>query len=763
MRFKIVIFLFGLIFLIGYSEEIGDRKVKILEQKISGKETELEELKILYQELLEKKENMEMSPKIGLVLSGGGAKGAAHIGVLKMLEEYNIPIDYITGTSFGSIVGALYAAGYNVAEMEEIILNMDWDSFKNDKQARKHTSIVEKIEREKYFINLEIDENWKLKLPKGVLTGEAFYLELKSLLMRVEGIDNFDNLEIPFRAIVTNINTGESQAMGEGDLAKAVFMSMAIPTVFEPVKDNGEFYIDGGLVDNLPVQEVLNMGADIVIAVDISADETIIKDNSNLAEIMNKISTYRSEEEFKKATELADILIVPDVKKNSIADFSNLEILIEKGEREAKKHERELMKLSRSEGKNKQKLKNINDKEIEFEIDEVVLVGNKSLTLDKVVGISGKGIPGNYTQEELNLWMDKISALSVINRFFYRIEDKKLTIEIQETETRRLRMGMNYSTDFGAAIRIGTEVSSYGLTESDYTVMGEISKYPKLELRGVSEYKFKEIQYLSSIGIGVETNPLYIYDKADKISDYTNESVYIDGIVGTAIFNSYFLGTKIEYRMSENKYDLGSKEFEPESYWDYYTGSIFIGSDSRDSSHFSNKGVNNILSLFTGGDIQGTGSVEFNGILFGIHQHIPIKEKFNLQFFAAGGIINGEEIPENEYYKIGGLRNNWRTNQFSFYGMNAMRKHVDEFYMGGINLRYKLNARMYINMKYNAVTYSIPTDFIINEDSEVGEDFKHGVGVGLGWDTLVGPLEIVVSNDSDASGMLLSAFFGYEF
>jgi len=763
MRFKIVIFLFGLIFLIGYSEEIGDRKVKILEQKISGKEMELEELKVLYQELLEKKGNMEGAPKIGLVLSGGGAKGVAHIGVLKMLEEYNIPIDYITGTSFGSIVGALYAAGYTVAEMEEIILNMDWDSFKNDKQARKYTSIVDKIEREKYFINLEIDENWKLKFPKGVLTGEAFYLELKSLFMRVEEVDNFDNLQIPFRAIATNINTGESQAMGEGDLAKAIFMSMAIPTVFEPVKDNGEFYIDGGLVDNLPVQEVLNMGADIVIAVDISADETIIKDNSNLAEIMDKISTYKQGEEFKKATERADILIVPDVKKNSVADFSNLEILIEKGEREAKKHEIELMKLSSSEGKNKHKLQDVNDKEIEFEIDEVVLAGNKSLTLDKVVGISGKGIPGNYTQEELNLWMNKISALSAINRFFYRIKDKKLTIEIQETETRRLRIGLNASTDFGAAIGIGTEISTYGLTENDYVVTGEISKYPKLELRGVSEYNFKEIKYLSSIGIGVKTNPLYIYDEADKISDYTNESIYIDGILGTVILNSYFLGTKIEYIMSENEYDLGSKEFEPKSSWDYYKGYIFIGSDSRDNSHFSNKGVKNVLNLFTGGDIKGSGSVEFNGFLFDIHQHIPIKEKFNLEFFTAGGIISGEEIPENEYFKIGGLRNDLKTNQFSFYGMNAMRKYAEEFYMAGINLRYKLNGSVYINMKYNAVTYTTPKDFTMNEDSEVGEDFQHGVGIGLGWDSFVGPLEVVVSNDTDASGMLLSAFLGYEF
>ena len=123
MKFKIAIFLFALIFLTGYSEEIGNGKLKILEQKISGKETELEELKVLYSELLEKNKNMETSPKIGLVLSGGGAKGVAHIGVLKMLEEYNINIDYITGTSFGSIVGALYAVGYTADEIEKIIFS----------------------------------------------------------------------------------------------------------------------------------------------------------------------------------------------------------------------------------------------------------------------------------------------------------------------------------------------------------------------------------------------------------------------------------------------------------------------------------------------------------------------------------------------------------------------------------------------------------------------------------------------------------------
>lgn len=763
MRFRIVVLLFGLIFLTGFSDDIGEQRLKILQQEISDKEKELEKLKILQRDLLKKKESVERIPKIGLVLSGGGAKGAAHIGVLKILEEYNIHIDYITGTSFGSIVGALYAAGYTADEIEAIILNIDWDSFKNDNQARKYTSIVNKDEREKYCFNLQIDGNWKLKFPRGVLTGEAFYLELKSLFRGVEEIDDFDDLQIPFRAIATNINTGERQAMAKGDLAKAVFMSMTIPTVFEPVKDNGEFYIDGGLVDNLPVQEVLNMGADIVIAVDISADETIIKGNSNLVEIMNKISTYRNQKQFKEAKELADILIVPDVKKNSVADFSNLKNLIEMGEFETKQHREELLKLRGHKSKKSSEIKDLNNEKIEFQIDEVVLIGNKSLTMEKILGVSKNGVPGNYTQGEFNLWMDKINALYVVNRFFYRIEDKKLTIEIQETETKYLRLGVNISSDFGAAIGIATEISTYGLLENEYILTGEISKYPKVEFRGLTEYNFKEIQYLSSIGFGAKINPLYIYDKADKISDYGNKSIYIDGMIGTAVFNSYSTGAKIEYIMSKNEYESGSKKFKSKSYWDYYKGYIFIESDSRNASHFSDEGIKNEISLFTGGDIEGMGSVEFSGFLFDLHKYIPIKGRYNLELFISGGRIDGSETPENEYFKIGGLRSDLKTNQFSFYGMNAMRKYAEEFYMAGINLRYKLNTNVYINMKYNAVTYNIPTNLMIAEDNEAGEKFKYGVGIGLGWDSLVGPLEVVVSNDADASGVLLSAFFGYEF
>lgn len=243
MRSKVIVLLFMLIFSTSFSIEIKMEEKRNLENNILKKEIELKELKKLLAKL-QKKKDKEKNPKIGLVLSGGGAKGLAHVGVLKVLEEYNIQIDYITGTSFGSIIGALYASGYTASEIEKIVYGIDWNSYKSNKQDREYTSLFSKSEKEKYFLNLKIDKNRELRFPKGVLTGQSFYLELKSLLAKVEKIDDFDDLKIPFRAITTNINTGSEEAQGKGDLAKAVFKSMAFPTVFEPIEDDGQFYVD---------------------------------------------------------------------------------------------------------------------------------------------------------------------------------------------------------------------------------------------------------------------------------------------------------------------------------------------------------------------------------------------------------------------------------------------------------------------------------------------------------------------------------------
>jgi len=754
MRWKIVFLIFNLIFLVASAEVEDGQDLRIIDQKIKQMEKDLEELKTLRKEISQRVKEDKGHPKIGLVLSGGGAKGAAHIGVIRVLEEYKIPIDYITGTSFGSIVGALYTAGYTPDEIEEIILNMDWDSFKGEDQAREYSSIISKGQYEKYFLSLDMDEDFNLKFPKGVFSGEAFYLKLKSLLWRTEGITDFDDLPIPYRAVTTNLNTGERYVVGDGDLAKAAFMSMAIPTILDPVEENGEFYVDGGLVQNLPVQEIIEMGADIVIAVDITANATVITNDSTILEVIDKMSSYRSEEQFKRAIELADILIVPDVKEHSTVDFTGLHELVAEGEREARTYEESLIKLRRGDWERKK----LPEKE-HIEIKEVILTGNKNLQKEKILAFSGKGIPEVYSQEEINLWMEKLKALSIVNRVFYKIEDEKLVVEVQEKEAGHLRTGLNYSSDFGAALGVSANLRSYGFLDNNYLLRGEASKYPKLELRTFTGYRLKETEYVGSLGVGFTTFPLFIYDKNDEVGEYNNYNLYINGTVGTILFNSYLIAGQIGYNTVNNKYESGTKALEPESNWDYYKGRIVVISDSRDSSYFPNKGVKNRFEYFKGG----SGDADFYGPVFEVQRYLDMGYQMNFEFFASGGKISGDEVPENEYLKIGGVRSNSNINQFSFYGMNAMRKYTDEFYMAGANIRYKVNNSIYLNLRYNVVTYDSNRLSTSEENIEAWDDRKHGVGFGIGWDTVVGPMEFIISNDVDAGGVLFLVFLGYDF
>jgi len=777
MKHKIIFIVFLIIFTNTFSNEViipnDSSKIKLVDSKISEKELELKKLKDLRTELQEKKDQMDFPIKVGLVLSGGGAKGMAHIGAIRVLEEYGIQVDYITGTSFGSIVGALYAIGYTPDEIEKIMLEMNWEDFKNDNHDRRHTSLKYKVQKEKYFFNLEVDDHYTLKIPKGVLSGEAFYLELKKLLLPAEGITDFDDLPIPFRAISTNINNGNRNVVGEGDLAKAVFMSMAIPTILDPVEDNGEYYVDGGLVENLPVQEVIEMGADIVIAVDISAASKSIDKNSNIFQILEKMTSYRGEEQFEKAKKLADILIIPDVKQHSVADFTNLEELIGKGEIETRKHEKDIKdvaKLQKLED-NKNSKKDSNSEpfnspvpsEPKVFITELVLSGNDAVTPKKIEYLSKKVFPAEYTKEELEVWMKKIEAIDAVDRFFYTIEDNKLIINTIENEDKYLRLGLNFSDDFGPTLRIATDMKKYGLFDNEYMIMVEASKYPKVEFETIIDYSYKGTTYVGFLDAGLFSSPLFIYKENDKIATYNNYSLFLSGGIGTSILNSYLLATKFYYIGVQNKYKNGSQDLIDSSSWEYFKNKTVLLTDTRDHSYFSVGGAYNRVELFVGTSLKVNGDTEFYGGLYDLHKYIPISENFNIELFGAGGKMFGAYIPENEYFKIGGLRSDPNTNSFSFYGMNAMRKHTDEFYLGGLKLRYKLSHKLYLNLQYNVVTYEHSRFKSIDDGVRLGKDYKHGVGVGVAVDSFFGPLEFVISNDADASGVLFSMFLGYNF
>jgi len=208
-------------------------------------------------------------PRIGLVLGGGGARGAAHIGVLKELERHRVPIDAIAGTSMGAVVGGLYASGKSPAELEEIIASLDWINAFADQPPRKNLSFRRKEDDEEYPISLELGlRDGELLLPMGAVQGQQLDLILRALTIDVSRITDFDDLPVPFRVTATDIEKGEAYVMGHGDLAQAIRASMSVPGVFAPTKLDGRLLVDGGIMANLPIDVMREMNVDIIIAVD---------------------------------------------------------------------------------------------------------------------------------------------------------------------------------------------------------------------------------------------------------------------------------------------------------------------------------------------------------------------------------------------------------------------------------------------------------------------------------------------------------------
>jgi NTE family protein len=277
----------------------------------------------------------EPGPKIGLVLSGGGARGGAHVGILKALEELDVRVDYIAGTSMGAIIGGFYAAGYSADEIETILIETDWNRALSDRAARPDRTMRKKELEGEFLIPYRVGFNrGKLQLPLGVVEGQHLDQIFHRILLPVTGTTDFDDLPIPFRAVATDLVTGDQVILASGSLPDALRASMSVPGVFAPVRIDGRILVDGGMANNLPVTVVREMGADIVIAVDISSPMLTEEQLTSVLSVTEQLTNFltRRNTEFQiSQLGAGDLLIVPALGEFSSADFAEAATLVERG------------------------------------------------------------------------------------------------------------------------------------------------------------------------------------------------------------------------------------------------------------------------------------------------------------------------------------------------------------------------------------------------------------------------------------------------
>lgn len=277
-------------------------------------------------------------PKVGLVLSGGAARGLAHIGVLKALEEQGIKIDAIAGTSMGAVVGGLYASGYKIDELEKLALNIDWQAALSDAPPREDVPFRRKQDDRDFLVKqkLSFRDDGSLGLPLGVIQGQNLALLLESLLAHTSDTRDFDKLPIPFRAVATDIANGEKVVFRKGHLPQVIRASMSIPAVFAPVELDGRLLVDGGMTDNIPLDVAREMGVDVAIVVDIGTPLRNRKQLTTVVDVLNQsitLMTRSNSEEQLAALKSSDVLIQPALAAYGVTDFGKAQDMIDAGYR----------------------------------------------------------------------------------------------------------------------------------------------------------------------------------------------------------------------------------------------------------------------------------------------------------------------------------------------------------------------------------------------------------------------------------------------
>ncbi len=366
-------------------------------------------------------------PTIGLVLGGGGAKGLAHVGVIKVLEENQIPVDVVAGTSMGAIIGALYASGYSADELENITSEMNWHEVFNDKTSRGRSTFRRKTDEFGFLTDYKVSfKNGKIVLPEGLIQGQNLFLELSNLLSETRSVGKFEDLPIPFRLVATDLSSGEAEIMQDGDLATAVFASMAIPGLIPPVERDGKHLIDGGLVNNVPVDLARALGADIVIVVNVGTDPKPVSEINNFIDVLRQTQIILTKENTRfqiASLNLQDILIEPDLKGLGATNFDQANKLASYGAQEARKLLPKLQTLR------------LDDKAwLDHLIGRLALPQKRSIISDIIItqdsklsddilrtGISLK--QGEvFDPEKLNRDIDRLYGIGIYDRITYKID-----------------------------------------------------------------------------------------------------------------------------------------------------------------------------------------------------------------------------------------------------------------------------------------------------------------------------------------------------
>ncbi len=706
-------------------------------------------------------------PKVALVLCGGGAKGAAHVGVLKVLEEANMPIDMIVGTSIGGLVGGIYAMGYSADELDAIISNCDWEYLLSDNTDRRDASFAKKVKESRFlvkvpFYSLDVEDDPSLgkspisRLPAGLIGGQNVLNMLNGLSVGYQESIYFGNLPIPFACIAADLATGKPVVLKEGILPVAMRATMAIPGVFAPVNMDGKVLVDGGILNNFPVDVAREMGADIVIGVDIRNDSPTPENLKSIPQVMSQMFGLMGNDTYERNVKDVDILIKPDVAGYGTYSFTKKAVdqLMVNGYVAAKEKFEELESLAR-------KLNTLDLGENDVEVPKATHVVRDTFCF-KSVSIEG-------IEKENEHWLRRMSGLrpnqklsgSDINRGISILmgtgafssvnyivvdqdtEDEALVVKVRKGPANLLALGARYDSEEAAAVLVHIGAGEYNLLGPKFAFTGRLSYNPYGKI--AYSYTSKDFPKIGiSYKIGSEDMNIY------KSTENQNTLSFIYQRLQLNFSNIYLrnfnfeLGSRFEHfdfdRHLKANIPAGYEEYSlyDRSYLSYYVRALM---DSRDDYYYATSGMSfdAEVSYFHTDfredfDKFASVSLAVNGVLRFSDNLVIIPHLY-------GRVVVGDcsEVPYMNY--VGGTHpGRYFSQQMPFVGVNYANIVYNTAVIGRVDLRQRFAKRHYLYAIANYLRSDNRFDGLFSN----GCMANWGLGVKYSYDSPIGPLSLNV-------------------
>lgn len=696
--------------------------------------------------------------KIGIALGGGSAKGIAHIGILKVLEKEKVPIEYITGTSMGSIIASLYAVGYTIEEIEEIAKNMDWVNLFNDSKPRETKGIITNIIEDSNVTTLPI-EAFLPKLPSGIIGGQNAITELNELFYPILNERNFKKFPIKLAVVATDLNTGEGVMIDSGSVSVAVRASLSLPSIYNPIPVGDRLYVDGGVIRNLPVQDLKVLGADYTIGVNVGEGFKEKEINKlNVIEVISDSMTIASRQEVERQIRMLDMYIYPNLEGIDSFSFNKVDEIIRLGEKAAQNNIEDIRKLSdpeKFEMLQKKRREYRNSWEENYNIVGIKVVGNKDYTKQYFIKDFDKN-KINYTKKELKNIIDNLYRKGNFSSVYYEIMDSEkidadelFTLNDRNIENTKILV-INVQEKVGSYVKMTQTLNNEEYIKAKIGFQGQNYLFDKLD----TKYDFNLIiaeeygvngTFFSSLGNENKVFAIgnFYYGRDFIKNQYYNNSKYnIENHIGRAslglgitndksgllYISGGFERSKILKNLS-NSSDIIQKYPFLEFKYIY---------DSRNNSSFFTRGLNFETTYI----IADSDDTNFDSLRIKGEFAIPINNKLTLKPRFEYLTSDGDNIPEHYKPKIGGYFSKGYSMEFSGIDTDSMRGN--SIFSIGASLQYQIMNRVFAQVSYDTAKISEKTYSLNGEKIET---YNFGLGVRLP----IGPIYLGLSKSPSKS------------